>query len=190
MPTIFRLFCWCMDSDGSITTFSGVRFWPLLPNPADIRIEDIAHALSNQCRFAGHSREFYSVAEHSVRVSQLCRPEDALWGLLHDASEAYLSDVPAPLKELPAFEAYRAAERILQGTIAIRFGLSTEQPRSVTEADRAVLGIEIRDLLRPLGLPQPERPAQKIKLVITNPWQPRIAKARFLNRFRELCWKL
>jgi hypothetical protein len=126
-----------MGSDGSITTFSGMRFWPLIPNPADIRIEDIAHALSNQCRFAGHSREFYSVAEHSVRVSQHCRPEDALWGLLHDASEAYLSDVPAPLKELPAFEAYRAAERSLQGTIAVRFGLSTEQPRSVTEADRA-----------------------------------------------------
>ena len=118
------------------TTF-GIRFWPLLPNPADIRIEDIAHALSNQCRFGGHAREFYSVAEHCVRVSQNCRPEDALWGLLHDASEAYLSDVPAPLKELPQFEAYRAAERSLQGTIAVRFGLSTEQPRSVTEADRA-----------------------------------------------------
>src|ERR1017187_10636100 len=84
-----------MAPHGSITTFSGIHFWPLLPNPADIRIEDIAHALSNQCRFAGHAREFYSVAEHSVRVSQLCPPEDALWGLLHDASEAYLTDVPA-----------------------------------------------------------------------------------------------
>jgi uncharacterized protein len=180
----------CMAPDGSITTYSGIRFWPLQPNPADIRIEDIVHALSNQCRFGGHAREFYSVAEHSVRVSQLCRPEDALWGLLHDASEAYLSDVPAPLKELPAFEAYRAAERSLQGTIAVRFGLSTEQPRSVTEADRAVLGIEICDLLRPLGSPQPGRPPHKTKLVIANPWPPRIAKARFLTRFRELCWKL
>ena len=180
----------CMGSDGSITTFSGIRFWPLLPNPADIRIEDIAHALSNQCRFGGHAREFYSVAEHSVRVSQHCPPEDALWGLLHDASEAYLCDVPAPLKALPAFEVYRAAERSLQGTIAVRFGLSTEQPRSVTEADRAVLGIEIRDLLKPSGGRQPGRPPQKNKLAITNPWQPRIAKARFLSRFRELCWKL
>ena len=130
------------------------------------------------------------MAEHCVRVSQLCRPEDALWGLLHDASEAYLSDVPAPMKELPDFEAYRAAERILQGTIAVRFGLPTEQPRSVSEADRAAQGIEIRDLLRPSGSPQPERPAQKIKLTITSPWQPRVAKARFLSRFRELCWKL
>ena len=69
--------------DGSITTFSGVLFRPLLSNPDDIRIADIAHALSQQCRFAGHTRTFYSVAEHSVRVSLLCRPEDALWGLLH-----------------------------------------------------------------------------------------------------------
>jgi uncharacterized protein len=190
VPSVSGVISWCMAPHGSITTFSGVRFWPLLPNPADIRIEDIAHALSNQCRFGGHAREFYSVAEHCVRVSQNCRPEDALWGLLHDASEAYLSDVPSPMKELPEFEAYRAAERNLQGTIAARFGLSTEQPRSVTEADRAVLGIEIRDLLRPSGPPQPGRPPQKNRLTITNPWQPRIAKARFLTRFRELCWKL
>ena len=179
-----------MVSDGSITTHSGVRFWPLLPNPDDIWIDDIAHALSNQCRFAGHTCVFYSVAEHSVRVSQLCRPEDALWGLLHDASEAFLSDVPAPLKELPEYEAYRAAECSLQGTIAVRFGLSTEQPRSVTEADRTVLGIEIRDLLKPVDAPQPGTMPQKNKLAIRNPWQPRIAKARFLSRFRELCWKL
>jgi hypothetical protein len=94
------------------------------------------------------------------------------------------------MKELQQFETYRAAERTLQGTIAVRFGLPTEQPRSVTEADRAVLGIEIRDLLRPKGRRQPGRPAQKNKLALTNPWQPRVAKARFLRRFRELCWKL
>jgi len=179
-----------MAPHGSITTFSGIRFWPLQLNPADIRIEDIAHALSNQCRFAGHAREFYSVAEHSVRVSHHCAPEDALWGLLHDASEAYLCDVPAPMKDLPAFEAYRAAECSLQGTIAVRFGFSSEQPRSVIEADRAILEIEIRDLLIPTGGRQPGRPSHKNKLTITNPWQPRIAKARFLSRFRELCWKL
>ena len=179
-----------MDSDGSITTFSGIRFWPLLPNPADIRIEDIAHALSNQCRFAGHAREFYSVAEHSVRVSQLCRPEDALWGLLHDASEAYLSDIPAPLKELPAFEAYRAAERSLQRLIVQRFGLAIEEPRSVTEADRTILGVEIRDLLKPVDGSRPAKASKTNRLAITHPWQPRVAKARFLSRFRELCWKL
>jgi hypothetical protein len=177
-----------MGSDGSITTFSGIRFWPLLPNPDDILIADIAHALAHQCRFGGQAREFYSVAEHSVRVSQHCRLEDALWGLLHDASEAYLSDVPAPLKVLPAFKAYRAAERSLQRLIAARFGLAPEQPRSVTEADRAVLEIEIRDLLGPTRVSRSQ--SEPRCLTIRSPWPPRTAKARFLNRFRELCSKV
>ena len=179
-----------MGSDGSITTFSGVRFWPLLPNPDDILIADIAHALSNQCRFAGHVRVFYSVAEHCVRVSQLCRPEDALWGLLHDAPEAFLAEVPAPLKELPEFDAYRAAERSLQRTIAARFGVAPEQPESVGDADRTILRVEIRDLLTSINASQPKRAPQKDKLAITAPWPPRVAEARFLSRFRELCRKV
>src|ERR1017187_3148745 len=78
-----------MDSrDGFISLFSGMRFWPLDPNPEKILIADIAHALAHQCRFGGHASKFYSVAEHSVHISQLCLPEHALWGLLHDASEA------------------------------------------------------------------------------------------------------
>ena len=133
---------------------------------------------------------FYSVAEHSVRVSQFCRLEDALWGLLHDASEAFLSDIPAPLKELPEFEAYRAAERTLQKTIAVRFGLAPEQPASVTEADGAMLRIEMRDLLKPVNTAQPRTTSENDRLAIITPWQPRIAKARFLSRFRELCRKV
>jgi len=178
-----------MASDESITTFSGIQFWPLLPNPDHIRVDDIAHALSHQCRFAGHVRLFYSVAEHSVRVSQLCRPEDALWGLLHDASEAFLCDIPAPLKELPQFEAYRAAERILQGAIAQRFGFPAEQPRSVTEADRKMLEIELRDLFNSPEASRPAKGPRRKPMAITHPWQPRIAQARFLSRFRGLCQK-
>ena len=108
-------FTYCMDSlDGFIGTFSGLRFWPLDPNPEKILIADIAHALAHQCRFGGHASKFYSVAEHSVHVSKLCLPEHALWGLLHDASEAYLVDLPRPLKLLPEFAPYREAERRLQ----------------------------------------------------------------------------
>ena len=124
-----------------------------------------------------------------MRVSQHCRPEDALWGLLHDASEAYLSDVPAPLKELPPLEAYRAAERSLQGTIAARFGLAPEQPASVTAADRDMLRIEMRDLVNPMTVPRRQTVPQNRRLGIRNPWHPKAAKARFLSRFRELCWK-
>ena len=180
---IFHVMSWNMGFDGSITTYSGVHFWPLLPNADDILIEDIAHALSVQCRFGGHTRVFYSVAEHSVRVSQFCRPEDALWGLLHDASEAFLCDVPAPLKSLPAFEAYRAAEHTLQRIIAVRFGLPAEQPTSVTEADQAMLRIEMRDLLTAGSTGRSE---VEQTLSITKPWSPRIAEARFLSRFHEL----
>jgi hypothetical protein len=184
VPGIFRLFCWGMASDGSITTFSGVRFWPLLPNPDDILIADIAHALAHQCRFAGHAREFYSVAEHCVRVSHLCAPEDALWGLLHDASEAYLSDVPAPMKELPAFEAYRAAERSLQRAVAARFGLPEDQPASVTQADDTMLWIEAHSLLgsMPVEVIRDTRPPFEI----TDPLLPVEAERLFLTRFKEL----
>lgn len=69
-----------------IATFTGGVFFPLAPRVEDVRISDIAHALSMLCRFAGHTRGFYSVAQHSVLVSRLCSQQDALWGLLHDAS--------------------------------------------------------------------------------------------------------
>ena len=61
-----------------ILTYSGIEFWPLDPRPEDVRIEDIAHALSMQCRFAGHCDRFYSVAEHSIRVADLVPREDKL----------------------------------------------------------------------------------------------------------------
>lgn len=86
-----------------IRTFTGKRFYPLKPTIEDIDILDIAHALSNQCRFSGHSKWHYSVGQHSVYVSQVVRslggsPTDIMWGLLHDASEAYLVDLPTPVK--------------------------------------------------------------------------------------------
>lgn len=113
-----------------IETYSGVRFCPLAPEVSKIRIHDIAHALSNQCRFSGHVRHFYSVAEHSVRVSRLLEkrvPKNRrIWlkGLLHDASEAYLVDLPTPLKANGKIgEEYREAEGRLMALIWERFAL-------------------------------------------------------------------
>jgi hypothetical protein len=174
-----------MDSlDGFIGTFSGLRFWPLDPDPAKILIEDVAHGLAHQCRFGGHASRFYSVAEHSVHVSRLCLPEDALWGLLHDASEAYLDDPPRPLKQLPEFAVYREAERRLQRAVAVRFGLSEDQPASVTEADDTMLWIEAHSLLgsMPFEAVRDTRPPFEI----TDPLLPVEAERLFLARFKEL----
>lgn len=88
-----------LSQDNSwIQTFSGRQFFPLEPRVEDVCIEDIAHGLSNLCRYAGHCECFYSVAQHCLLVSRVVPREHALRGLLHDASEAYLIDVPRPIK--------------------------------------------------------------------------------------------
>ena len=125
-----------------ILTYSGIEFWPLDPRPEDVRIEDIAHALSMQCRFAGHCDRFYSVAEHSIRVADLVPREDKLWALLHDASEAYLVDLPRPIKRHSEIgKHYRIAEDVVMEVIARKFGLPPE-PMSIQRADKAMLCVE------------------------------------------------
>ena len=89
---------WMGGSDW-IHTFTGRHFYPLNPNADDVDIEDIAHALANTCRFNGHVSTFYSVAQHCVLASQYCE-SDPLWALMHDAAEAYLPDVAAPVKKV------------------------------------------------------------------------------------------
>ena len=81
-----------------IITASGKRFYLRRPTPADIDAGDVAHALAHICRFNGHTREFYSVAQHSILVSRLLPDELKLAGLLHDAAEAYCGDMVKPLK--------------------------------------------------------------------------------------------
>lgn len=167
-------------------TFSGRDVYPLQPTVADIVIEDIAHALSHLCRYGGHVREFYSVAQHSVIVSHLCDPEDALAGLLHDASEAYLVDLPMPVKVLPAFESYRAAEANLQACIYQRFNLPPLMPASVRAIDEAIRINEAQDLFAavpPWAAGGARLPLRGQPIV---PWRPDDAEARFMARFRVL----
>jgi hypothetical protein len=189
-PRISGVFSWDMilDTSGWILTFSGICFRPFAPQSENIRIEDIAHALSQQPRFGGHTREFYSIAQHSILVSHLCRTEDALWGLLHDASEAYLQDVCRPLKALDEFGAYRAAESRLQRCIVERFSLGSEQPSSVTVADDWMLAVEYRDLMTPVGDHFLAEPPAHVTVSITRPWSPETAEQKFLDRF-ERCFR-
>jgi flavin-dependent thymidylate synthase len=83
-------------------TYSGGRFYPGDPRIEQIELTDIARALSRICRYAGHCEQFYSVAQHSVYVSGMVPPEHALCALMHDATEAYLVDIPRPLKRMLA----------------------------------------------------------------------------------------
>lgn len=167
---------------GWIQTYTGRQFWPLQPQAEHIDIRDIAHSLAMQCRFNGHCRGFYSVAQHSVLVSQVVPPHDALWGLLHDAAEAYISDLPRPLKHTaPGF---RAAEEQLLGVIMAAFGLPAEMPAAVAWADDALLATEMRELMRPPPAPWGLQ-VQPLELAIT-PLPPEQAEVLFLQRFAEL----
>jgi len=139
-----------------IQTFTGKKFYPFDPRPEDVRIEDIAHALSLLCRFTGHVKTFYSVADHSWHVSHRVPQEHALWGLLHDASEAYLNDISRPVKRHESMLAYAAAETRVMQCVAERFGLPPE-PECVREVDRTMLLTERRDLLAPMEWPDAHR---------------------------------
>jgi hypothetical protein len=103
-----------------IMTYTGKMFNPFYPDEDLICVEDIAHALSMQCRYNGHINKFYSVAEHSIDVALVLRmsglsPRTQLLGLLHDATETYLSDIPAPIKQ--CFPEYQNLEDTLSVAI-------------------------------------------------------------------------
>ena len=169
-----------------IETFHGRRVDPVAPDPSQIAIDDIAHALARQCRFTGHVRDFLSVAQHSVHVSELVPPEHALAALLHDASEAYLSDLARPVKVQPAFKrVYGLAEERLMRTIAGVFGLAWPFPDAVKLADDAVLRAEARDLLPHSGGWWREGTGAPAPFAIVA-WAPEEAEWRFLARFNQL----
>lgn len=151
----------------------------------DIDIIDIAHALSNICRYGGHVEQFYSVAQHCVLVSRTVPAEHALRGLLHDASEAYLIDVPRPIKRSKGMEVYREAEKLLEAKIYLRFGLSPEDPSCIKTADNQLLRTEQRDLMKPAPAAWKDYRVGALPETIT-PWPPTFARSMFLERFSEL----
>ena len=170
-------------TDRWILTYTGRQFWPFNPRPEDICIEDIAHALSCLCRFGGHTTEFYSVAQHSVLASLCVHPSYKLEALLHDASEAYLVDVPRPIKQHPDMLVYREAERAVEGVIIAAFGLNPEATYNVRDTDELLLRAE-RQQLMPPSEHWPDR-LQILRLTI-EPWTPQQAETAFLDRLAEV----
>lgn len=165
--------------------FLGGRFWPMDPRPDEIHLIDIAHALSNICRYGGHCERFYSVAEHCVHTSRIVRVGIEAEALMHDASEAYLADLPRPIKR--ALPDYKVAEAKWEIAIARRFGLFQHLPPAVKTADNQMLRIEARAIMKdpPAAWYMEDIPEPTVVVQIQC-WRPEEAKYKFLARAAEL----
>lgn len=174
-----------------ICTSTGIEFWPLDPRPDEIQIEDIAHALANVCRFGGHVRAFYSVAQHSVLVARYVidrRLPDggvaAKQALLHDAAEAYIGDMVRPLKrQLPD---YKEAENLIWQAIAVRFGLPSKLHPLVKEADEVLVATEAFALMPRASVLRWMNAGLASQTIKVKPMSPRDAKEAFLWEYHHL----
>jgi uncharacterized protein len=124
-----------------IQTYSGAQFWPLDPRADEIDLIDIAAALSKLCRYGGHCKRFYSVAEHCVLMARMMPRQLRREALLHDASEAYLVDIPRPIK--PSLGGYAEIEHGLMLVIGKKYGFAWPVCAEVKAADNAMLHDEM-----------------------------------------------
>ncbi len=171
------------QSGDFIQTFTGKAFFPLDPDPDDVCIEDIAHSLSLKCRYGGHCLKFYSVAEHSILVSRNCYGH-RLEALLHDASEAYLCDVPSPIK--PFLDGYKAIEAAVDCAIAERFGLEYPWPMEIKEIDSRIIVDEAFWNMAPSDQEWLVHPKGALGLASLPLWEPAMAERMFLETFTSL----
>lgn len=166
-----------------ILTQSGNFFNFMTPETSVFNIFDVAHALSHVCRFGGHTRHFYSVAQHSVLVSYAVPPEHALAGLLHDAPEAFICDIMKPLKRL--LPDYAEVEKRVEAAVFRRFGIAVDLPQSVQDADLILLATEQRDLMPYNGDSYISKTVMPLPQTIV-PVSPAVAKEMFLSRYYQL----
>ena len=168
-----------------ITAWSGQWFDILKPEEYEYSIEEIAYALSNLCRYTGHTNAFYSVAEHSVLVSRLVPDHLALCGLLHDASEAYLGDVASPLKAL--LPEYKKIEDRVEQAIADFFDLPFPYPKEIKETDKRMYWQERQGIadngIRDGIWHQDLRATRKVE---AGGMPPHMARRMFMSRYRQI----
>ena len=167
-----------------IVTYTGKFIDVCNMQVSDVDIEDIAHSLSMQCRFGGHTRKHYSVAQHCCRVSDVLPDRLKLAGLLHDASEAYVVDLPTPIKRMMPF--YVRLEKVVHRVIADAYGISHDDffHSAVTGADYSALWTEWRELIK---APMPCGVMGGLDFLPSEPVMDRSeAKHRFLDTFRSL----
>lgn len=167
-----------------ITTYTGKKFHFLDPQPEEINIADIAHALSLTCRFGGQCKKFYSVAEHSIRTSEIVSERFKLLALLHDASEAYMPDLPRPIKaSIPEF---KVMERVILVAVWKEFrvvGWFDSYDTVIKEADDTLLATEARDLMANMdGWAELPKPLDRVII----PMSSKSAEVVFLHEFNKL----
>jgi hypothetical protein len=166
----------------TITLASGRLFDFLDPHGSDFTIEDVAHGLAHVCRYAGQCRAFFSVAEHSIMVSDLVT-EFAYEALLHDAAEAFIGDITRPLKQL--LPEFKRIEANVQDAIIERFGMNPDYKQAVKEADLRVLAAEQIQAMAPgcadWAAPAGIDPAP----VVVRYLDPVSAKREFLGRYER-----
>lgn len=173
-------------------TFTGIAFTPMDPLVEDISVIDIGHALSHICRYGGHVNSFYSVAEHSVLLSDwflqnAASPDHvelAKWALIHDAAEAYLGDIVRPIKKnIPVF---KMIEDHLLTIISGIFGLPTPFiPPQVLDADTRILLDERAVLLSEPPQAWVIEGMQPLDVEI-NAWEPIQARDEWFQRCYQL----
>ena len=164
------------NEDPVIRTVSGLWVNVFEPTPDMISIGDIAHALSNQCRFGGHLPRFYSVAQHSYHCSQMVDVQHKLAALMHDASEAYLLDIPRPIRK--GLSEYKGIEDKLMDVISKKFGFEYPMSKEVAEADEEMLQFEWNTIMLDK---QP-----KYNFVLFTPEEARIKFLEAFNRINVL----
>jgi hypothetical protein len=167
----------------TILLSSGVYFNYDRPDQSNFSIGDIAKGLSNTCRFGGQCQRFYSVAEHCVLMSD-CMPADlAFQALMHDAAEAFICDMPKPLKMM--LPDYMAVEDRVEAAIADRFGLPAKMSPAVKEMDIRMLAAEQQQVM---GNNHKWRYTYELEAapVKVKFWSPEMAEMRFLARFKDL----
>lgn len=173
-----------------IQTFTGVAFYPQDPRVSEVVIEDIAHSLSQQCRYNGHIKRFYSVAEHCLHLSYAVSEENALMALLHDASEAYIGDLVRPVKDEPKLKEFKEIENRLFSVIAEALVPGNPKgtciPAEVNEADTRILWNEKEQCFHTKEPQSWELPYSPLKDVVIRFHDPFIAEMMYLERYREL----
>lgn len=173
------------DRGPAMQTYSGKSFYPQSPRAEDICIEDIAHALSLVNRYNGHTIYAYSVGYHSLLLSHAVSEENALVALMHDATEAYMCDIPSPLKCL--LPEYKKMEDELWLIIAEKYGLPETIPKEVKEHDTRIVYTERNFILRPAEDESIWEPSVEIHQdIVISEMDNRYIKKKFLERFKEL----